>query len=119
MTAEVGFKAMSLHVSVVDGVYGRPAVNMGVRLLREVDGVFAEQWRRRTNDDGCILSLQNSPLARGSYALELDLKGYFSTLGFMPLNSAVTMQFHSPGEDGHRRLSALVTPSTCVTFMEG
>lgn len=110
---------MGFSVSVIDGVYGRPAVNMSVRLMREVDGVLAEQWRHQTNDDGCISGLENSPLPRGSYALELDLKGYFSTLGFMPLNSAMTMQFHTPGEDRHRQLSVLVTPSTCVTFMEG
>jgi 5-hydroxyisourate hydrolase-like protein (transthyretin family) len=110
---------MGVSVSVVDGVYGRPAVNMAVRLMREVNGVFAEQWRHRTDDDGCIPGLLSSPLARGSYALELDLEGYFSILGFMPLNSAVTVQFHTPGEDHRRQLSVLVTPSSFVTFMEG
>jgi 5-hydroxyisourate hydrolase len=110
---------MGLSVSVVDCVFGRPAVSMSVRLMREVDGVFAEQWRHQTNDDGFISGLQNSPLTRGSYALELDLEGYFSTLGFTPLNSAVTVRFRSPGERHHCRLSALVTPSACTTFMEG
>src|SRR5260370_15722722 len=110
---------MSVSVNVVDCVYGRPAVNMAVRLMREVDGVFTEQWLNRTNDEGRVLSLQNSPLARGSYALEFDLEGYFCALGFTPLNSACTMRFRSPGENRHYRLSVLVTPSACFTFMEG
>lgn len=114
-----GSEAMSVSVSVVDGVYGRPAVNMAVRLMREVDGVFTEQWRHRTNDDGSISGPQNSPLTRGSYALELDLEGYFCTLGFTPLNSAVTMRFRMTDEGRHYRLSALVTPSACLTSMEG
>jgi 5-hydroxyisourate hydrolase-like protein (transthyretin family) len=110
---------MSVSVSVVDCVYGRPAVDMAVRLMREVDGVLTEQWRQRTNDDGRISGLPDSPLARGSYALELDLEGYFCALGFMPLHSAVTMRFRAPGENRHSRLSVLVTPSACMTFMEG
>jgi 5-hydroxyisourate hydrolase-like protein (transthyretin family) len=110
---------MSVSVSVVDGVYGRPAVNVAVCLKREVGGVLTEQWRHRTNDDGHISGLQNSPLTRGSYALEVDLEGYFSTLGFTPLNSAVTIRFRTPGEGRHCRLSLLVTPSACMTFMEG
>jgi 5-hydroxyisourate hydrolase len=113
------FEAMSVSVNVVDCVYGRPAIGMAVRLMREVDGAFTEQWHDRTDDDGRISGLQNSPLPRGSYALELDLEGYFCTLGFMPLNSAITMRFHLPGEDHHYRLSVLVTPSVCITFKEG
>jgi 5-hydroxyisourate hydrolase-like protein (transthyretin family) len=66
---------MSVSVSVVDGVYGRPAVNVAVWVKREVDGVLTEQWHPRANDDGHISCLQNSPLTRGSYALELDLEG--------------------------------------------
>ncbi|SRR6266487_356980 len=110
---------MTVSVNVVDCVYGRPAVNMAVRLMREVDGVFTEQWRDRTNDEGRVRSLQNSPLTRGAYELELDLEGYFCTLGFMPLNSACTMRFRTPGEDRHYQLSVLVTPSACFTFTEG
>jgi 5-hydroxyisourate hydrolase len=121
MTAqpEWRFEAMSVSVNVVDCVYGRPAVNMAVRLMREIGGVLTEQWRDRTNDDGRVFGLQNSPLTRGSYALELDLEGYFCVLGFTPLNSAITMRFRAPGEDRHCRLSVLVTPSACTTFMEG
>jgi 5-hydroxyisourate hydrolase-like protein (transthyretin family) len=120
MTAQTWwrFEAMSVSVKVVDCVYGRPAVNMAVRLMREVGGVLTEQWRDRTNDDGRIPGLQNSPVTHGSYALELDLEGYFCALGLAPLNSAITMRFRTPGES-HCQLSVLVTPSACITFMEG
>ncbi|HTT52196.1 MAG TPA: hydroxyisourate hydrolase [Streptosporangiaceae bacterium] len=110
---------MSVSVRVVDCVYGRPAVDMAVRLMREVDGVLTEQWRQRTNDDGRISGPAGSPLARGAYALELDLEGYFCALGFMPVHSAVTARFRAPGEGRQCRLSALVTPSACMTFLEG
>jgi 5-hydroxyisourate hydrolase len=110
---------MSVSVNVVDGVYGRPAVNMTVRLLREEGGALTEQWRDRTNGEGRIPGLQNSPLKRGSYTLELDLEDYFCTLGLTPLNSAITMRFRTPGGGRDRQLSVLVTPSACLTFVEG
>jgi 5-hydroxyisourate hydrolase-like protein (transthyretin family) len=110
---------MSVSVCVVDCVYGRPAVNMPVRLMREVGGVLTEQWRDRTNEDGRVPDLQNLSLQRGSYALELDLESYFCTLGFTPLNAAITMRFRAAGEGRHSQLSVLVTPSACMTFMEG
>jgi 5-hydroxyisourate hydrolase len=112
-------EAMSVSVRVVDCVYGRPAVNMAVRLMREVGGVLTEQWRDHTDDDGHIPGLRNSPLKRGSYALELDLEDYFCTLGFTPLNAVITMRFRTPGEGRHNQLSVLVTPSAFMTFMEG
>jgi 5-hydroxyisourate hydrolase len=110
---------MSVWLNVVDGVYGRPAVNMGVRLVRETGGVFAEQWRDRTDEEGRVARLQTGALTRGTYALELDLEDYFCTLGFKPLNAAVTMRFRPPGDERGYRLFVLVTPSSCITFTEG
>jgi 5-hydroxyisourate hydrolase len=109
---------MSISVHVVDCVYGRPAIGMPVSVSREVEGAFAEQWRDRTDDDGRISGLHRSPLARGSYTIELDLDGYFCPLGFAPLNSSITVHFYLPGETHHYGLSVLVTPSACVTFKE-
>jgi len=109
---------MSVSVHVIDCVYGRPAVAMSVGLSREINGEYREQWRDETDDDGRILALLKAPLPRGSYALELNLDGYFRKLGLMPVNSAVTMRFYMPSETHYYGLSVLVTPSACITYKE-
>jgi 5-hydroxyisourate hydrolase len=109
---------MSVSVSVVDCVYGRPAVGMAIRLIRDADGVLTEQWRDRTDEGGRVTGPPNSPLPHGVYELEIDLEGYFTTLGFVPLNSAITLRFHLPGENHNYGLAVLVTPSSCITFKE-
>jgi 5-hydroxyisourate hydrolase-like protein (transthyretin family) len=109
---------MSVSVHVIDCVYGRPAVAMPVGLSREIDGEYREQWRDETDGDGRILALLKAPLPRGSYALELNLDGYFRKLGLMPVNSAITMRFHIPSETHYYGLSVLVTPSACITYKE-
>lgn len=110
---------MSVSLNVVDGVYGRPAVHMRVRLVREAGGILAEQWSDRTDEKGRVSRLQNAALTGGSYALELDLEDYFCALGFNPLNAAVTVRFRPSGDERNYRLTALVTPSVCMTFTEG
>jgi 5-hydroxyisourate hydrolase-like protein (transthyretin family) len=91
---------------------------MAVRLIRDADGVLTEQWRDRTDEGGRATGPPNSPLPHGAYELEIDLEGYFTTLGFVPLNSAITLRFHLPGENHHYGLAVLVTPSSCITFKE-
>jgi len=109
---------MSVSVSIVDCVYGRPAVGMAIRLIRDADGVLTQQWRLRTDDDGHISGPADTPLPHGTYELELDIEGYFTTLGFMSLNSAITVRFHLPGGNYHYCLAALVSPSACIVFKE-
>ena len=105
---------MGVFVNVVDCVYGRAAAGMSVRLIRDADGLLTQQWSLLTDDDGNIESPLNSSLPQGTYELEMDLKGYFTALGFMPLNSALTVRFHLPGGNYRYGLTVLVTPSACI-----
>jgi 5-hydroxyisourate hydrolase len=114
--AAVGIESMGVLVSVVDCVHGRPAAGMAVRLLSEADGLLTQQWSRLTDDGGHIPEPVNSPLPPGSYELEIDLERYFAALGFMPLNSTVTVRFRLPGGEYRYGLTLLVTPSACIIF---
>ena len=107
---------MGVSVSVVDCVYGRSAAGLAVRLIRDADGLLTQQWNLRTDEDGRIPEPSSPPLLHGTYELELDLEGYFGTLGFMPLNSAVTVRFHLPGDTYHYELTVLITPSACMVY---
>jgi 5-hydroxyisourate hydrolase len=109
---------MAVSVSIIDCVYGRPASGLAVRLLRDADGVLTRQWSLRTDDDGRVSAPPVPPLPHGTYELEIDLESYFATLGFLPLNSAVTVRFHLPGENYHYVLTVLVTPSACIIYKE-
>jgi 5-hydroxyisourate hydrolase-like protein (transthyretin family) len=107
---------MSLSISVIDCIYGRSAIAMPVRLSREIDGVFAEQWHDQTDDRGSISGLHKPPLPPGSYTLEFDLEAYFRTLGYASFHSSIMLRFHVPSEAHVYELSLLVTPSTCVAY---
>jgi 5-hydroxyisourate hydrolase-like protein (transthyretin family) len=108
---------VSVSIRVIDSVYGRPATGLSVSFSRELEGVLVEKWRDHTDDDGRISGLPN-PSQPGSYTVEFDLDGYFRTLGYAPINSAISMRFHVTGETRYYGLSLLITPSSCVAFRE-
>jgi 5-hydroxyisourate hydrolase len=111
-------RAVSVSIRVIDCIYGRPATGIAVSFGRELEGTPADQWRDQTNDDGLIPGLANQSLPRGSYTVEFDLEGYFRTLGYSSLNSAISLRFHVGGEARHYGLTLLITPSSCHAFRE-
>ncbi|SRR5258708_2301996 len=109
---------VSISIHVINGVYGRAAAAMSVVLSREVSGKLEEQWRDLTDDDGRISGLNRSSLPAGSYAIDLNLDGYFRQLGLVSVNSAMTLRFYLPNEYSHYGVLILVTPAFSALFME-
>jgi 5-hydroxyisourate hydrolase-like protein (transthyretin family) len=107
---------MSVSISVIDGVYGRPAAGISVSVSREANGVVAEKWHYRTGEDGCVSDLMRPPQVRGSYILNIDLEGYFSTLGYASLFSVVTTRFRVADDTHDHQLSVIITPASCTTL---
>jgi 5-hydroxyisourate hydrolase len=108
---------MSVSVHVIDGVYGRPVIGMSVRLDRHIDGSWIEQLRDKTDDDG-VSGGPSAPVERGVYRLELDLDGYFSSLGITPFYPAINIVFRIGDPNYSYRISLLITPSAFTTYQQ-
>ena len=109
---------MSVSVHVFDAMYGRPTIGMNVRLDRDLDGTWIEERRDQTDEGGSISDWVNAPLARGSYQLEFDLDGYFSSLGVMPFYPVVTLRFRVLDPVQSHGISLLITPYAYFTYQQ-
>jgi 5-hydroxyisourate hydrolase len=107
---------MSVFVQVIDGTYGRPAAGVAVRLERDVEGVWTEQRRDMTGDDGNIVRLCDGKLTRGTYRLEFDVDSYFSSLGIAPFCPTVAMKFRMSDPAQLHRISLIITPSAYFAY---
>jgi 5-hydroxyisourate hydrolase len=108
---------MSVSVQVVDGVYGRSMIGMSLRFDRYIDGSWIEQLRAKTDDDG-VSGGPSAPVERGIYRLELDLDGYFSSLGITPFYPAINIVFRTGDPNYSHRISLLITPSAYTIYQQ-
>lgn len=103
---------MDIIVTVIDGVYGRPAEGVGVVISIRPPGGQAERIRGRTGEDGefTCAGLRDGPFNGDNYHLELDVDAYFATLGTASAyrNVAVTFRALATGECCN--ITASITP---------
>jgi 5-hydroxyisourate hydrolase len=109
---------MSVSVNVINAVYGRPVVGMSARLDSQIDGVWTEQLRIKTDDKGSFSSWPEWSLTRGFYQLELDLDGYFSSLGITPFYPSITICFRITDPTYEHHIFLLITPFSYVTYQQ-
>ena len=107
---------MSVSVHVINAVYGRPVIGMSARLDSQIDGAWIEQLRVKTDDKGDVSGWPDWSVARGLYRLELDLDGYFSSLGITPFYPAITIRFRIIDPSYEHHISILITPSSYMTY---
>jgi 5-hydroxyisourate hydrolase len=109
---------VSVSVHVVNGTYGRPVVGLSARIDSRIDGAWVEQVRAETDEKGEIPGCPAWPLARGVYQIELDLDGYFSSLGITPFYPSVAIRFRISDPSYEHHISLLVTPSSYLTYRQ-
>lgn len=109
---------MSVLVHIVDGVHGRPVIGMSGRLDSRIDGAWVEQLRVKTDGRGTLSGSPDWPLTRGLYQLELDLDGYFSSLGIIPFYPAITICFRIADPSYVHQISLLITPTAYMTYQQ-
>jgi 5-hydroxyisourate hydrolase len=107
-----------LTTHVLDTMHGRPAVGVGVRLLRE-GAVLAET---ATNADGrCDASLlTGAALKTGAYRLEFAVGAYFRAAGVVLPDPAfletVAIEFGVADPAAHYHVPLLVSPFAYSTY---
>jgi 5-hydroxyisourate hydrolase-like protein (transthyretin family) len=106
---------MILSTCLIDGVYGKPAVGVPVRIY----GMSRENWTEvyRGTTDGSGRTSSSLDAGGGSVVrLELNLDAYFSTLGVVSRYPMITLVLRITEANASQRVSLLVTPSACVAF---
>lgn len=107
---------MSFSTCVIDGVYGRPAEGVPIRLYGMSEDHWRELGRGRTDSDGRISSLLDTSSGWALVRLELDLDAYFSTLGITSCYPVITITMRIADASDSHLVSLLITPSSYVTF---
>jgi 5-hydroxyisourate hydrolase len=108
---------MSISVRVLDWVYGRPAVDMGIRLSRDHGGEWQEEARGRTDVDGYLAGLP-ATMSRGLHRLDVDLDEYFAGIGVMPFYPTITIIFRVTDLTASYHIPVLITPHAYATYRE-
>ncbi len=101
---------MCIVVQVTDGVYGRPAVGLPVRLYHEAGGEWRESGRGRTDAEGVVTDWGGGPAESGLHRLEFDVGNYFASLGVEPFFPRVEVTFRVVDPAERYEVPLLVTP---------
>jgi 5-hydroxyisourate hydrolase-like protein (transthyretin family) len=103
---------LDIIVTVIDGVYGRPAEGVGVVISVRPPGGQTERISGRTGEDGefAYAGLRDGPFNGDNYHLELDVDGYFATLGTASAYRNVAVTFRAVATGESYRVTASITP---------
>ena len=108
--------AMSFTVCVIDTMHGRPADGVAVRVERRVDGEWRGLVQGVTDETGGLAGvLSKLPVTCGVYRVELDVDGYFASLGIAAFHPVVSVVFRV-GEPTGYHIPILITPHSLQTY---
>ncbi|MEQ4723302.1 hydroxyisourate hydrolase [Nonomuraea sp. B19D2] len=107
---------MNISAQVLDGVYGRPASGLRVRLEQSVDGLWDDIGRAETDGDGNVSKWAESRLSRGLYRVVFDSDYYFSGLGIEAIYPEIVVVFRIRDESGVCQILIMLSPSTYSAY---
>ena len=109
---------MKISVHVIDGIHGRRAEGIPLRIARPnggerervFDGVVGEN---RDRPDGG----QEFNLTHGIYQIELDIDGYYSTFGIVPFCRRAIVAVRVLDLPEYQHIFIVITPCTYATYI--
>ena len=108
---------MNVIIEVIDSMLGHPAEGVHVRIESQVDEGPAVEVEGRTDENGQFgHSLAGPALGRGIHRLELDIDGYFATVGLVPFQSKSVIEFRvlDPAERQH--IVVMIAPYAQIVY---
>ena len=106
-----------LIVHVRDGVYGRPAAGVPVRVETLTDDGWQITAQGVTAEDGSWSGPARPQQPAGSYRVVLDSGAYFAGLGMHARMGELSIGFPPASQDGTRRLDAVLVPCGSATYL--
>jgi 5-hydroxyisourate hydrolase-like protein (transthyretin family) len=108
---------VSITISAIDCVHGRPAAGILARLERKQEHGWGRPSRGRTDDSGHVSYWNPEPeIERGIYRVELDLDSHFASLGIAPFMPTAVASFRILDSREPCRIAMLITPYACVAY---
>ncbi|MGC5334082.1 hydroxyisourate hydrolase [Micromonospora sp. DT62] len=107
---------MVLSVEVVDCSFGMAAADVGVVLTRQVGLRWRDLASGRTGTDGRLAIWTEPTIDAGIYQLAVDLDGYYSILGAVPLHPRAVVEFRVADPDADLHLPLMVTVNSYLSY---
>jgi 5-hydroxyisourate hydrolase len=108
---------MGMLARALDGVYGRPASGLRVRLERIQDGDWLTIGTVESNVRGHIRHWEDAHLERGVYRLVIDSDGYFSSLGATAAYPEITVMFRLRSDHESCDVQIILSPYSYSTYL--
>ncbi|HEX4814646.1 MAG TPA: hydroxyisourate hydrolase [Nonomuraea sp.] len=107
---------MGLAVQAQDGVYGRPAASVDVRLEHADNGLWVLDGTAETDDDGLVSDWHGRSLERGLYRIVLSSDRYFGGLGLSAAYPEIVVMFRMLDEVSSYHIQVLLSPHTYSAY---
>ena len=113
---------MSITIRAIDCVHGRPAAGITAQLARvNKPGLCRPSQCRpsqgRTDDLGQVSHWDPEPgIERGIYRVELDIDGYFASLGITPFMPTAVVSFRITDSPEPCHVTVLITPYASLAY---
>jgi 5-hydroxyisourate hydrolase len=107
---------MGVVARALDGVYGRSASGLRVRLERDQGGNWLTIGIVESNERGYIGHWENASLDRGLYRLVIDSDQYFSGLGVTAAYPEITVMFRLRGGHEPCDIQVVLAPYSYSTY---
>ena len=107
---------MRLLAHVVDCAFGVVAPNVELNLRRQQDTEWKHVSRGRTDANGELAEWAYRQLQGGTYQLEINLDGYYATLGIIPMYPRVIIEFRTQDPTVDLNLTMLITANSFQVY---
>jgi 5-hydroxyisourate hydrolase-like protein (transthyretin family) len=111
---------MAILVRVIDGMHGRAAEGVTVKLGRQADGRWQNLTIEQTDKQrrcGEWFAPQQPP--QGVYRVEVDVDAYFAALGITPFLPKVTVDFRIINPGQNITIPVVITPYLSMAYRQG
>ncbi len=109
-------RRVTIHVR--DGVYGRPAAGVPVRVERTESGGWVVVSTGETGADGTLAVLGDEHHTSATYRLCLDTGGYYAALGASSGLSELAVTVALYEQDAPERMEITLAPCSSVVYAQ-
>lgn len=110
---------MRIDVSVVDGVYGRPAAGMEVSVMHDTVAAPSGRSTGLTDSDGnftCAIAADEDLTDGQNCTVRLDVDAYFASFGIAAGYKQVTLTVRAIDCEHEHRIVTVITPFMYTTW---
>lgn len=106
-----------ISTHILDLSIGRPAVGVGIKLLRWNNNSWVEVAEQRTDADGrCRELLPSVEMSASIYRIVVDSGGYFAAIGEPMLYPSVSITFEVRDVGASYHMPLLLSPNGYTTY---